>query len=113
MLREANVWKPAAFVIPGDNEDGYASVSDTREGLERLIRKAWHRARPVEHVAAVHDEIHVSSERRLQSRRVVGEEIIAAPAPLDPRPNGKVEAQVCVGEEKDTNDVGHGLQPSR
>jgi hypothetical protein len=107
MLREANVWKSAALVIAGDDEDGYASVRDTRQRLERLIGKARYRARSVEHVPAMHDQIHFSRERGAEGRGVVGEEVMPAPPPLDPWPNGKVEAKVRIGEEKDANDVGH------
>ena len=110
MLREANVWKSAAFVVAGDDEDRYASVRDTRQRLEGLIGQARHRPRSVEDVTAVHDEIDLAGKRRRERRGVVGQEVIPAPAPFDPLPDGEVEAQVRIGQEENANDVGHRTQ---
>ncbi|HEY2852487.1 MAG TPA: hypothetical protein VGJ18_06550 [Gemmatimonadaceae bacterium] len=42
----------------------------------------------------MHDQIDFPGERRAEGRGVVGQEVMPAPAPLDPWPNGKVEAKV-------------------
>jgi hypothetical protein len=45
----------------------------------------------------VHDQIDFPCKRSLEGSGVVGEEVMPAPAPLDPWPNGKVEAKVRIG----------------
>jgi hypothetical protein len=45
----------------------------------------------------VHDEIDLPGKRWLEGRGVVGQEVMPAPAPLDPWPNGKIEAKVRIG----------------
>jgi hypothetical protein len=48
----------------------------------------------MEDIAAVHDHIDFTLERRLQCECVIGQEVMAATTSLDARPRGHVEAQV-------------------
>ena len=88
-------------MISGDDEHGDAAFGHAPERLERLIRERGHHGRTVEHVAAVHDDVDLSVERRLKRRGVVGEKVVAAAAPLHARTHREVEPEMGVGDEQD------------
>jgi hypothetical protein len=52
--------------------------------------------RPVEHIAGMHDQIHLVVQRGLECLPVIGEEVVAAAPALDARALGQVEPQVGV-----------------
>jgi hypothetical protein len=78
--------------------DRHALVGDASQWLERLPHHAAQRPRPIEHIAAVNDQIDFASECWLQCGRIVGQEVVAAPSPIDARVYGEVEAEVGVGD---------------
>jgi hypothetical protein len=102
-LRDAST-----LVISRDDENRNAFVGDTNEWLERLPRDARRRTRPVEHVAAVNDQINVAVERGLQRGGIVCEKIVSATPTMDARPRRQIEAEVGVSEEEDADAFGHG-----
>jgi hypothetical protein len=90
-------------VIPRDDVNRNASVSDARQRSERLIRQAWKDARAVEDIATVHHKIDRAVERRLQRSSIVGEKVVSATATFDSWAHRKVEAEVRVCEEEDAD----------
>jgi hypothetical protein len=87
-------------VVSGDDEHRDASIRYSAEWLEPLIRERRDDPRPIEDVTRVHDNVHLAGERRLQGRGVVRQEVVTAPPPIDARPDGEIEAEVGIGEEK-------------
>jgi hypothetical protein len=85
MRREPRVRQPRPLVIPRDDEHRNATLRDATERLERLIRDAWRNPRPVEDIAGVHNEIDLSSQRGLERRPVVRQEVVPPTAPAHPR----------------------------
>ena len=75
-------------------------------GARKLGKRLEH-VRTIEHVAAVHDEVDLVSERGRQSGGVVREEIMTTASPLDSRARRKVEAEVGVREKEDANVRSH------
>jgi hypothetical protein len=98
VLREPDLREAATLVIARHDEHRDALVGDSRERLERLPRDARRHTRTIEDVPAMHDEIDLPRERRLQRRPVVRQKVVATTASLDARTRGQVEAQVRVGE---------------
>jgi hypothetical protein len=94
-----------ALVVSRDDEDGNASVGDSAEWLERLVRECRDDLRAIEDVTRVHHDVHLACERRLERSGVVREEVVTTPAPVDTWPDGKVEAEVRIGEEEDSDFV--------
>ena len=92
-------------MVSRDDEDGNASVGDSTEWLERLVRECRVDLRPIEDVTRMHDDVDLTRERRLERGGVVGEEVVTTPPSLDPWPNGEVEAEVRVGEQENSDFV--------
>ena len=107
VLSEPDLRNASAFVIPGDDEDRNASVGDASQWLECLPCDARGRARAIENIAAVDDDVDVTVECRLECGRVIREKVMSAPASLDARPRRQVEAEVGVSEEEDAGASGH------
>lgn len=103
MRGKARVRQKGALVISRYDEYGHAAFGHAPQRFERLVGKRRHDGRTVEHVAAVHDDVDLAIERRLQRRGVVGEKVVAAAAPLHARTHGEVEPQVGVGDQQDSN----------
>ena len=96
-------------MIARNDEHRHAEIGDAAQRLIRLIRERRQHGRPIEHVAGVHDEIDFAGERWRERGGVVGEKIIAATPPADARAHGQIEAEMRVGEEEDSDVVGHPL----
>jgi hypothetical protein len=97
MMRKPQVRDATALMVARHHINRYALVGDAGQWLEGLPHHAAHWARPIEHIAAVHDEIYFAIESRLQGGRVVGQEVVPAPAPVNARVHRQVEAEVGVG----------------
>ena len=110
MLRESDLRNSAALVVSGNDEHGDPTIGNARERLERLPGNARRDARPIEHVAAVHDEIDLLLERRFQRGQIIREEVVAAPTSLHAGTRRQVEAEVGVGEEENPDGWRHSVK---
>jgi hypothetical protein len=99
--REERKRQARPLVVPGHEEHGDAGGGDAAERRERGLGEPGRHAAPVEEVAAVDHRIDLPRERRLERLREAAEEVLPAPAPLHPRAQGQVEAEVGVREEED------------
>ena len=107
---ETCVRQARAFVIAGDDEDRDAALRNPTQRLECLIRHGRYHRWPIEHVACVHDEIHVTRECGLEGAGVVREKVVAATPALDTRAGWEVEAKVRVGQQQILIASGIGLR---
>ena len=108
MRGESGMRQKRALVIPRNDEHRHAAFGHAPQRLERLVCERRHNGRTVEHVAAMHDDVDLPIERRLERRRVVGQEVVTASPPLDARAHGKVEPEVGIGDEQDPDVRHHG-----
>lgn len=80
MVGEPGMRDPGPFMVPRDDEYRDTRVRDLEEGLERLEYEGWGYPGPVEDVAPVDDQVHLSGQGRCKSQFMVGEKIVS-PAP--------------------------------
>jgi hypothetical protein len=100
---------PGALVVARHYDDRHARLGKRHERPERLVReRRWHLG-PVEQVSPVHHHVHLARPRRRQGPLVVGQEVVASPAPPHPGLRRQIEAEMRVGQEEDPDGrrVGH------
>jgi hypothetical protein len=107
MLREPQVRDATPLMVPRHHVNRYAAIGDACEWLERLPHHAARRTRTVEYVAAVHDQVDITSERRLKRVGVVRKEVVTTSPSIDARVDRQVEAEVSVREQQDPDNGGH------
>jgi hypothetical protein len=89
-----------SFVVAGHEEDGYAFVSDTHQGRQRLFDEGQRHSATEEEVAAVHNQVNFVLDSRQEGPFDVAEEVITATPAGDARPQGVVEAQVRICQKE-------------
>ena len=94
---EPGVGDSGSLVVARHHEDRDAGVRDSLQRLECLVHERCGNARVVKHVAAVHHEVDAPGQSRSEGSLVVREEVMPAPATLDPGLYGQIEAQMGVG----------------
>jgi hypothetical protein len=107
MRQETRVRNLRALVIAWHDEHGNAVVGNATKRLERSMGDRRRHGRTVEDISRVHHEIDVARERGLERGKIIREEIVAAPPAFDARPKRKIEPEMRVGEEKNSDVGGH------
>jgi hypothetical protein len=98
MMREPQVRDATALMVARYHINRHAFVGDASQWLEGLPHHAAIGSRAVEHVSSVHNQVDFAIKGRLQRGRVVGQEVVPAPSPVDARVQRQVEAEVGVGQ---------------
>ncbi len=90
------------LVIARHEHHRHPRVGDALQGLEGHGHQFGGHPAPIQQVPAMDDDIHPARQRGLQRPLGIGEEIRAAPAPLNAGPERQVESEVGIGKEQHT-----------
>lgn len=107
--REEPAGDARPLVISRQQEHGDARVRDGAQRPQRSLDEIGGDAAPVEKVAPVDDEVHLTAERCFESQLVVSKEVRTTAAPAHPRPPRLVEAEMGIGEKEDAKRWHQGL----
>ena len=89
------------LVVARDQKHLYAAVRDLQQRLQRALDQSRGQARPVQQVAAVHDEVDRAAPRRFQRLLEPPQKVQPAPGSRHPGPQRPVEADVGVRQQQD------------
>ncbi|HUP63094.1 MAG TPA: hypothetical protein VNA69_22075 [Thermoanaerobaculia bacterium] len=95
------------LVVPGDDDDRYSGVREPLERLEDAQDEPGLHLAPEEDVAAVDDEVHLAPKRRLQGAFEAREEVLTPPGAVGARTHWKVEPEMRVRDQQETDGSGH------
>jgi hypothetical protein len=85
-------WQSGPFMIAGHDINRDAPGGELKEGLICPVNNMGRYLAPEEKIPTVDNQVHLLSAGKIQNKLVVGKEILTTPAPLDPGPDGQVEA---------------------
>jgi hypothetical protein len=93
--------KARPFVVARHDKHRHAALRHSGQWFEGLVRQTWGHLRPIKHIAAVHDNVNLTRQRRRERGLVVGQEIVTTPPAHNAWSFRQIEAEMRVREQQD------------